>query len=180
MIKNILLGLVGLVVVIVGLGFVLPDNVHLEREATINASQEEIYALVSDFEQWDRWSPWAKLDPDAEYSLSGSGVGQRMEWKSDHPEVGNGAQEITAMDPPNSVTTFLDFGDMGQADATFTLTPTGDGATKVVWGFDTNMRKGVPTHMQPMSTYMGFFMEKFLGPAYEEGLANLKREAEAG
>ncbi|CAK9041832.1 tRNA (guanine-N(1)-)-methyltransferase (M1G-methyltransferase) (tRNA [GM37] methyltransferase) [Durusdinium trenchii] len=180
MIKNILMGVGALIVIVIALGFVLPDRVHLERETTINAPQEEIYTLVADFNQWDSWSPWAKLDPDAEYSLSGSGVGQRMEWKSDHPDVGNGAQQITAMDAPNSVSTFLDFGDMGQANATFTLTPAGDGATKVVWGFDTNMRKGVPFYMQPMSTYMGYFMDSFLGPSYEEGLANLKAVAEQG
>lgn len=179
MIKSILLGLGTLIAIVILLGFVMPDKVHLERETTINASQEEVFALVSDFNQWDSWSPWAKLDPDAEYSLTGSGVGQRMEWKSDHPDVGNGAQEITALDAPNSVSTALDFGDMGRADAHFTLSPAGDGATKVVWGFDTNMREGVPIYMQPMSTYFRFFMEGMLGPQYEEGLANLKQVAEA-
>lgn len=179
MIKNILLGLAGLIVIVVLLGFFLPDRVHLERETTINAPQEEVYALISDFEQWDRWSPWAKLDPDADYTLTGSGVGQRMEWKSDHPDVGNGSQEITAMSPPESLTTHLDFGDMGQADAIFTLSPAGKNATNVVWSFDTNMREGVPIYMQPMSTYFGFMMDGMLGPQYEEGLANLKREAES-
>ncbi len=179
MIKSILLGLGTLIAIVILLGFVLPDKVHLERETTINASQEEIFALVADFNQWNSWSPWAKLDPDAEYSLSGSGVGQRMEWKSEHPDVGHGAQEITALDAPNSVSTFLDFGDMGRANATFKLSPAGDGATKVVWGFDTNMRDGVPVYMQPMSTYFRFFMEGMLGPQYEEGLANLKAVAEA-
>ena len=102
-----------------------------------------------------------------------------MEWKSDHPDVGNGAQEITALNAPNSVSAALDFGDMGRADATFTLSPAGDGTTKVVWGFDTNMREGVPIYMQPMSTYFRFFMEGMLGPQYEQGLANLKEVAEA-
>lgn len=179
MIKSILLGIGTLFAIVILLGFVLPDKVHLERETTINASQEEVFALVADFNQWDSWSPWAKLDPDAEYSLTGAGVGQRMEWKSDHPDVGHGAQEITALDAPNSVSAALDFGDMGRAKANFTLSPAGDGATKVVWGFDTNMRDGVPIYMQPMSTYFRFFMEGMLGPQYEEGLANLKEVAEA-
>lgn len=177
--KNILGGLAAIIVIVIALGFVLPDNVTLERETTINAPQEEVFALVSDFNEWNRWSPWATIDPNAEYTLTGDGVGQRMSWKSDHPDVGNGTQVISAMSAPHNVTTDLDFGDMGQAQATFKLSPAIDDATKVVWTFETNMRKGVPLYMQPMSTYMGFFMEKFLGPAYEEGLANLKREAEA-
>ncbi|MEO1137538.1 MAG: SRPBCC family protein [Pseudomonadota bacterium] len=180
MLKKVLGGIAIFLIAIVALGFVLPDKAHIEREIVINAPQEEVFTLISDFGEWDRWSPWAKLDPDAEYSYSGSGVGQRMEWTSEHPEVGNGAQEITALAEPSRVVTALDFGDMGQAEASFTLEPAEGGATRVVWSFDSNMRKGVPVHMKPVSTYMGFFMDGFLGPAYEEGLANLKREAEAG
>jgi uncharacterized protein YndB with AHSA1/START domain len=178
LLKKVLGGLAALIVIVIALGFVLPDEVHLKREITINAPQEEVFALVSDFNRWNEWSPWASIDPDAQYKVSGSGVGQRMEWKSDHPEVGNGVQEITTMNAPDSVTTHLDFGDMGQADATFTLSPVSDGATKVVWSFETKMREGVAFHMKPISTYMGFAMESMLGPSYEEGLANLKRAAE--
>ena len=180
MIGKILGGIAALIVIVIGLGFVLPDRAEIEREIVINAPQEEVFALISDFGEWEKWSPWANIDPDAEYSFSGDGVGQKMEWKSDHPEVGNGSQEITAMDAPGLLVTHLDFGEMGKADARFTLIPTTEGNTKVVWAFESNMREGLPAHKQPMSTYMGFFMDGFLGPAYEEGLANLKRVAEAG
>lgn len=180
MLRNILGGVLAIIAIVIVLGFVLPDHVELERETVIDAPQEEVYALVSDFAAWNAWSPWAQIDPDAEYTLSGDGVGQTMSWESDHPEVGSGSQTITAMDPPNSVATALDFGEMGEADATFTLSPAGDGATKVVWSFETNMREGVPLHMKPMSTFFGFMMDGMLGPQYEEGLANLKRVAEAG
>ena len=180
MLRNIIGGVLGLIVIIIALGFVLPDRVTLEREIVINAPQEEIYALIDNFDAWNAWSPWAKIDPDAEFSVSGEGVGHRMEWRSDHPEVGNGAQEISAMSPPNSLTTQLEFEGRGFANATFDLLPAGDGATKVVWSFETKMRDGTPLHMQPMATYMGFFMDSFLGPQYEEGLENMKRVAEAG
>lgn len=178
MIGKILGGLAAIVVIVIALGFVLPDRAELQREVVIDAPQEEVFALISDFNEWDKWSPWAKIDPDAEFSLSGEGVGQKMSWKSDHPDVGNGSQEIGALEAPNKMTTLLDFGEMGRASAHFTLSPADNGGTKVVWSFESNMREGVPMHMKPMSTYMGFFMETFLGPAYEEGLANLKSVAE--
>lgn len=178
MARNIIAAVLALVFVTIVLGFVLPDKVTLEREAIINAPQEDVYALISDFEEWDAWSPWAKIDPDAEMSISGEGIGQRMSWKSDDPNVGTGSQEITAMDPPNSLTTHMEFEGMGVADAAFTLAPTGDGATRVVWSFQSNMREGMPIYMQPMSTYMGFMMDGMLGPQYEDGLANLKKLAE--
>lgn len=178
MLGKIIGGLVGLIVIVILLGFVLPDRAELQRETTINAPQEDVYALIDNFEAWNAWSPWAQIDPDAEMSVSGEGIGHRMSWKSDDPKVGTGTQVITAMDPPNSLTTHLEFEGMGEADATFTLSPAGDGATKVVWAFETKMREGVPIYMQPMSTYMGFFMDGMLGPQYEEGLANLKKAAE--
>jgi hypothetical protein len=36
------------------------------------------------------------------------------------------------------------------------------------------MRAGVPTLLQPISTYFGFLMDGMIGQDYEAGLANLK------
>lgn len=177
MLGKILGGLAAIIAIVIALGFVLPDRVTMERAAVINAPQDEVFALVGDFNQWSRWSPWAETDPNAQYAITGAGVGHRMEWTSEHPEVGNGAQEITEFDAPNVMGARLDFGDMGQANAKFSLSPEGE-STKVVWSFESNMREGVPFYMQPMSTYMGYFMEGMLGPSYEQGLANLKEVAE--
>lgn len=179
MLKKIIGGLAAFLALIIVLGFVLPDRVTLSRDITIDAPQDEVFALISDFEEWDSWSPWANIDPDAKYELSGSGVGQSMSWKSDHPDVGDGAQTISALDAPSMVATDLDFGDMGVAKARFDLEPVGDSRTKVTWSFETNMREGVPVFMKPMSTYFKFFMEGMLGPQYETGLQNLKKVAEA-
>lgn len=159
-------------------GFVLPDRVSLSREVVINADPETVFTLVGDYHKWSAWSPWATLDPEADFTIIGSGVGQRMTWKSDHPKLGNGAQEIVNYSPPNQVTNSLDFGQMGQAQASIHIHPNAE-QTRVVWSFETNMRDGVPLWMQPAATYMGYMMNSFLGPRYEEGLENLKRVAEA-
>ena len=180
MLGKIFGGLAAIIVIIIALGFVLPDKVHVEREAVINAPQEEVFALISDYEAWNSWSPWAEKDPDAEYSYSGSGVGQKMVWKSDDPNVGNGSQEITRLESPSLVVTRLEFDGMGDANASFALSPADGGATRIVWSFDTAMRDGFPIYMKPMATYMGFFMDNWVGKDYEQGLANLKRVAEAG
>ena len=174
-----LLGTLLLVVIltVIVLGFLLPDKVHVERDTVIDAPADVVFGLISDFGEWECWSPWARIDPDAEYIYSGEGVGQKMVWKSDHQEVGSGSQEITALSPPSRMVTKLDFGDMGRGEATFTITPEGQ-SSKVVWALDTNMREGVPALRQPMATYMGFFMDKFMDKPYTEGLANLKAEAE--
>jgi uncharacterized protein YndB with AHSA1/START domain len=179
MLNKILGGIIGFIALVFALGFVLPDRAHLEREIIIEAPAEEVYALVSDFSAWEEWSPWAKMDPQAEYELTGAGVGQTMVWHSDHPNVGDGKQEIIALAEPGHVVTRLNFGPMGVADAAFTLTPITGDRTKVVWSFDSNMREGTPTHLKPVLTYMGYVMGPMLGPVYDEGLQNLKQAAEA-
>ncbi|MEL7490427.1 MAG: SRPBCC family protein [Pseudomonadota bacterium] len=178
MLQLILTLLAILILAVLVLGYLWPDKVHVERETVINAPPEKIFGLISDFVEWDKWSPWAKLDPDAKYEFSGDGVGQRMAWSSEKREVGSGSQEIIAMQPPRQLVTALDFGEMGGARATFDIAAMGE-ASKVVWALDTNMREGVPTLKQPMATFFGFFMDKMIGKSYEEGLANLKEVAEA-
>lgn len=176
MLGKLIGGLAALIVILIALGFVLPDKAHVEREIVINAPPEEVYALAADLNQQERWSPWRAYDPAMESVVTGEGVGQKMTWTSE--KMGDGSQEITALEPPSRIDTHLEFGGKGVADAAMTLTPVAEG-TRVVWTFDANMREGVPLWMQPMSTYMGFFMDGMLGKDYETGLANLKREAEA-
>lgn len=169
------------VIVILGfvvLGFLLPDKVHVSRATVINAPAEEVFALIGDFHQWDAWSPWAKMDPNAKFEITGAGLGQRMAWKSDNREVGSGAQEIIELTAPSKMKTALNFGDMGRAHASFTLEAQSDTATRVTWALDTNMREGVPVLRQPMATFMGFFMDQFMDKPYTQGLANLKSLAE--
>ncbi|MEL6853938.1 MAG: SRPBCC family protein [Cyanobacteria bacterium J06607_13] len=183
--KSIVVLLALITVTLLG-GFLLPSQVHVERQALINASPEKIFTNVSDLSQWESWSPWANIDPDAEFKVKGKGVGQLMTWASDNPEVGSGSQQVTELSAPNKVKTHLDFGDMGVADATFTIAPaatsTGNESqgnkTLVTWSLDTDVREGVPLLGQPLSTYFGFFMDSMVGEMYEAGLANLKSVVE--
>lgn len=174
---KILGGLVALIAIVFALGFVLPGKSHVERSTVIAAAPEMIYPYLSDFENFNAWSPWAARDPDAKYTITGAGVGQKMSWTSDKPEVGSGSQEITALEAPHLVRTRLDFGEQGVANGAFTLSPY-EGGTKVVWSLDADMREGVPVYMQPVATYMGFFMDGMVGPDFEKGLENLKTVVE--
>jgi hypothetical protein len=176
MLKKLLAGLAIVVVALVMLGFLLPDKTHIERAILVDAPQEEVFAIASDLNQQERWSPWLEYDPAAKTEVTGAGVGQKMRWTS--KKLGNGSQEITALDPPSRIDTALEFEGHGRAMSAMTMSPEQNG-TRVVWSFDCNMREAVPLWMQPLSTYMGFFMEGMLGKDYEKGLANLKREAEA-
>ncbi|MEL6351329.1 MAG: SRPBCC family protein [Cyanobacteria bacterium J06627_28] len=158
-------------------GFILPSQVHVERQTIINAPASAIFAEVSDFNEWSKWSPWANIDPNVDYQLEGKGIGQTMTWASDNPDVGSGKQTITQLESPQLIKTRLDFGDMGVSEATLTLEPI-ESKTRVTWSLDTDMREGVPLLNKPISTYVGFFMDSMVGSKYAEGLENLKAVVE--
>ena len=174
---KVLAAIAGVLAIAYGLGFVMPSQVHVERAIAIEAPAEDVFASISDFEAWEAWSPWAKLDPDATMTVMGSGLGQKMVWASDDPEVGEGSQEITALEAPNVLKTHLEFNGQGIADASFELIPR-DGVTEVIWSLDSDMREGVPVLAQPISTYFGFAMDSMVGRDYESGLQNLKAVVE--
>ncbi len=172
--KKLFLGLLAIVALLVIVGFFLPSTVHLERSTTIAAPQSTVFTLVNGFARMNDWSPWAKIDPSTVYTYEGPGhgVGAKMAWQSDHPDVGNGSQEITGSQPYERVETHLDFGPQGTAEAFFDLSE-GDGGTQVVWGFDSDFGFNL------MGRYFGLMMDRILGPQYEEGLASLKELAES-
>ena len=172
--KKLAVGLLGLIVVLAVVGLFLPSTARVEREVVIEAPQSTVFALVNGYKRFNDWSPWARYDPNTEYTYLGpdQGVGARMEWQSDNPDVGIGSQEVTASEPLSRVETALDFGPQGSADAYFDLTPEGDG-TRVVWGFE------APFGMNLIARYFGLTMDWVLGPHYEEGLDNLKQLAES-
>lgn len=178
LIVKIASGVVAVLAALYLLGFVLPDQTHVHREITIEADRERVFALVSDFSNWPAWSPWADIDPATEVTVTGAGVGHQMVWRSANREVGSGTQRIVTYEPPRMVEAELRFDGMGRATTAFVLTEAGEG-TRIVWSFDARSRDGVPLLAQPIHTYMGFFMDSFIGPSYERGLTRLKDAAEA-
>ena len=173
LLKKIGVAIVIAVVALVGVAYLLPRTVRVERSIVIDAPRATVFALVNGFRLFNKWSPWAPLDPEARYTYEGpdSGAGAKMAWSGDPKKVGSGSQEIVESRPPEMVRTQLDFGDQGTATALFTLAGEGSG-TKVTWGFDSDLG------MNPMSRYFGLMMDRILGPLYEKGLASLKTLAE--
>ena len=173
MVRNIIIGLIALIVVVVGVAFVLPQNVHVERSTVIAAAPDQVFAVVNDFTRSKEWGPWYKRDPKMKLTLEGppAGLGAKMSWKSE--SEGEGSQEIIESKPFSYVKTKLEFRPQGTAFAAFTLEPA-EGGTKVVWSMDTDMG------MNPIGRYMGLMFDGWVGKDYEEGLANLKKLIEEG
>lgn len=156
-------------------GLLLPNEIRVARSIEIDVPPEQVFPLINDLDAFNRWSPWAALDSATEFELSGpeSGVGARLSWSSENPEVGSGSQEIILSQFPEQVDLRLDFGSRGSAEASFELEPLAAGA-KVTWSF------GYQIGYDLIGRYMGLLMDRLVGTKYEEGLARLKRLAETG
>ena len=168
-IKRILIGIVALLALFFIVGFLLPKEVRVERSTEIYASPQAVFEMVSDFRQFNRWQPWAQIDPTTRYVYEGpaTGAGSRMNWYSDHPEVGNGSQEIIVSEPYSKVSTNLDFGGQGTAVADYLIDEM-DGGSVLTWTLVTNMGGN------PVMGYVALAMDSMVGTAYEQGLNNLK------
>jgi uncharacterized protein YndB with AHSA1/START domain len=176
MLKKIALALVVVIVGILVFAATKPDVFHVERSAVINAPSEQIYPLLSDFHQWNRWSPWEELDPGMTRTHSGapSGPGAVYEW-SGNSDVGKGRMEITEAVEPSRVAIALRFIEPWEANnvATFRLAPRGN-ATMVTWTMDGPS----PYLMKVMGVFMN--MDRMIGTDFEKGLGKLKTVAEGG
>ena len=175
MIRNILLGLILLIALFFAVGLVLPDTVRVQRSVKIQAPQSQVFALVNGFRQFDKWSPWAALDPQMKVQISGPpfGVGAHYTWQG-NDKVGSGAQEITASTPYSQMKNRLSFAGFDQPSvASFDVDAEGP-VTHVIWGVQIKLGGN------PIAHYFGLLMDRQIGPDYERGLARLKALAESG
>jgi len=173
--EKILLGVAALVMVLVVVVAMRPNEFEVTRSIAVNAKPEAIFPHVNDLHQWDAWSPWAKLDPDAKVAFDGSdeGIGTWMSWDGNN-DVGAGMMTITESDPFVRVVFRLEFSRpfAGVNAAEFTFKPEGD-TTLVTWSMS-----GTHTFI---SKAVGLFMncDKMVGDQFEQGLASLKAVVES-
>ena len=172
--KNLAIGLVALVVILAGIGLLLPESAHVERSVVAKARPEIVFRLLNNLHEFNRWSPWSDLDPNMTTSFEGpaDGVGAKMSW-SGNSTVGVGTQQIIESVPNKRVRASLQFSGYDHpSTATFTLTPQGED-TKIVWSYDTSMGYDI------VSRYFGLMLDRWVGKDYARGLTVLARLAES-
>ena len=173
MLKNIAILVIVLLAALLAYAATRPDAFRIERSVSIKAAPEKVLALINDFHQWSRWSPWEKLDADLKRSYSGNaaGVGATYEWQGN--KAGVGRMEIVESAAPALVKIKLDFLKPMEAHNTaeFALKVQGD-QTQVSWA----MYGPSPF----ISKLMGIFfnIDKMVGKDFEAGLQTMKALAE--
>jgi uncharacterized protein YndB with AHSA1/START domain len=176
MLKKLLLALIfsllAVPALVVALALTRPETFQVERSTRLAAPPEAVYATVVDFRQWERWSPWARLDPQQKTTLVGEGVGAVYTWNG-NDKVGAGRMTIIEAAPGARVGIKLEFlRPFEQTNETaFVIVPDG-GGSRLTW-----QMKGHNGFVgRAMSIFMD--MDKMIGPDFEKGLASLKAELE--
>lgn len=144
----------------------------LSRSTRIAADAPTVHALVDDFREWRRWSPWEGVDPALrrEYSGPETGVGSTYRWTG-NTKAGEGEMRITASTPGCVVVDLTFLKPFKATNVTsFTLVPSGEG-TEVTWTM-TGTRNAV------MAVMGRLFFDKAIGRDFDRGLDAMKRAAE--
>ena len=150
------------------------------RSTHVDGPPQEVYDRIVDLQRWPAWSPYEKLDPGMTKSYSGptSGVGAAYEW-SGNMKAGTGRMQIVEAVEPEKVGIDLAFTKPFRSSSvtTFTIAEAGDGSdvTWAVTGPVNLMARGLGVFSSPDKA-----MDKLMGGAFEEGLANLKADVEKG
>lgn len=178
MLKRIILAViaffVAVPVLVTAIAYTRPATYEVKRSIAIDAPPGAVYAVVVDLRQWDRWSPWARLDPRQKTTIAGEGRGAVYTWDGDD-KVGAGRMTIVEAMPGSRVDLKLEFlRPMASTSViSFRVIPEGAGA-RLTW-----LMKGEHGLVgRAMSIVMD--MDKLLGPDFEKGLASLKSQVEHG
>ncbi len=172
--RNVILALLGIIAIVLVVAALQPADFRVSRTTTIAAPPAAVYDQISNFQKWNGWSPWAKLDPamKSEMSAPAAGVGATYSW-SGNSEVGTGRMTITDARLSERVVMKLEFTKPMAATNTteFVLKPDGRG-TEITWSMS--------GHNNFMGKVAGLVMnmDKMVGTKYEEGFANLKKVVE--
>ena len=172
-IKRFLLTILFTLALLAAIGLLLPDRARVERSIAVDAPPSAVFPLISNFREFNRWSPWFTRDPAAEfrYSTPAAGKGASMSWRSTNPAVGHGRQRIVAARRDEMVKILLEFEGQDGAYSTFLLAPA-DGGSTLSWRFETQFG------FELVGRHLGLFLDRWIGPEFEQGLANIKRLAE--
>lgn len=173
MLKKFALGLVVLLIALAAFIATRPDSYTVSRSTVVPATPDVVFALVSDFHHFERFSPWADRDPNLTTTFDGppTGVGATYAWKG-NSDVGSGKMTVTAATTNKSVDIRLEFLEPFPSTATtrFELAPEGEG-TQVTWSMQGN------NNFMAKAFGLVFDMETYIGGDYEKGLARLAEAA---
>jgi hypothetical protein len=170
MLKWTLAAVAAVIVVFLIVVALQPADFKVERSATMRAPAPAAFAQVNDFENWQGWSPWEKVDPalKRQYEGAKAGTGAVYAWQGNN-DVGEGRMTITESRPGELVRIRLEFfKPMAAVNTTeFRFAPAGEN-TAVTWtmtGRNNFVSKAFCLFVD---------MDRMVGGMFDQGLTQMK------
>jgi hypothetical protein len=155
--------------------FLLPNNLEVVREITVERPRASVFAMVNDLRIAKEWSPFYARDPDADYSFSGEpGSGQSMRWASNVREVGAGRMSVVNSAENEEVEAIIEIGERATLNSRQELRRVETG-THVQWRVTAQC---ADTWINVPCRYMNLVMRGMVQTELDNGLARLKTLAE--
>ena len=171
MLKWTLAALAAVIVVFLIVVALQPTDFRIERSATMRAPAPAAFAQVNDFQNWQAWSPWEKVDPALKRHYEGpkAGTGAVYAWQG-NKDVGEGRMTITDSRPAERVDIRLEFFKPFAAvnQTVFTFKPASADTTAVTWtmtGQNNFVSKAICLFVD---------MDKMVGGMFDQGLNQMK------
>ncbi|MBD1396187.1 SRPBCC family protein [Pontibacter sp. JH31] len=149
--------------------YLLPVSYEVSRSVTVQAKAEQVYPLISNPTEWERWNAWNKsYDPSMIRLYGGpmAGKGASQEWHGDR--VGTVRMQFTESTPPSLLNYKLyTKGTAHITNGVFSLEPVTEG-TRIVWQQETTLDDST------LGRYKGFFKKLKTEQETEQSLLALK------
>jgi hypothetical protein len=171
MLKWTLAAVAAVIVVFLIVVALQPSDFRIERSATMRAPAPAAFVQVNDFQNWQAWSPWEKIDPALKRQYEGpkAGTGAVYAWQG-NKDVGEGRMTIMESRPAELVRIKLEFFKPFAATNTaeFSFKPAGADTTAVTWsmaGQNTFLSKAISLFID---------MDRMVGGMFDQGLTQMK------
>ena len=170
---EIILALALLVAIFIVLVSLRSDKYLVERSLLIAAPASTLFPLVNDHQNFNRWNPFLKMDPQVKNTLSGprAGVGAVCAWEGNR-QIGAGSSTIIESKPDELVRMHMDWIRPMKGIGTMDFTFKAEGPhTLVTWAM--YGRRGFAGKLFSLCINC----DKMCGPKFAEGLVNLSQLA---
>lgn len=109
--KGIGIGILTLVIIYFILAFIGPSNYRVERTRLIDASPSSVWQQISNFNEWNNWSPWKEKDATMTNTVKGapSSIGHSNSWSGTPETSGEGNMTLSSVSENESLTYDLKF-----------------------------------------------------------------------
>src|SRR5690348_15197960 len=96
MLLKILIGLAVVILLLVIFIASRPAAFSVSRSRLMSAPPSAVFAQLNNFHNWEAWSPWAKMDPNAKSTFDGPSIGEGAKFAWDgNKNIGAGNMTIT-------------------------------------------------------------------------------------